>query len=173
MSWSIEIPIIVRSLINDLSDTPEYSDERIQQLIVVSAQYITKEINLVNEYSIDIVNPNIIPDPTLGESRDLDFISFVSLKASCLLDQSTLRTRAATEGIRAALGPASISVGGNIRGFETILKNGPCALYSELKMQHELGNTSLIRAVLSPFVGNNFDPSYAFNPSPHTRNFFS
>lgn len=173
MSWNIELPIVVRSLINDLSDTPEYSDERVQQLIVVAAQYVTKEINLINEYTIDIVNPNISPDPTINTSRDLDFISFVSLKASCLLDQSTLRTRAATEGIRAALGPASISVGGNIRGFETILKNGPCALYNELKMQHELGNTQLIRAVLSPFVGNNFDPTYSLNTSPRSRDYFS
>lgn len=172
MSWNIEIPIIVRSLINDVADPPEYSDERIQQLIVVAAQYVIQEINLLNEYTIDIVDKNITPDPTLT-NRDLDFISFVSLKASCLLDQSTLRTRAATEGIKAALGPAVLAVGGNIRGFETILKTGPCALYTELKMQYELGNTQLCRAILSPFVGNNFDPSYSLRPSYRSEDFYS
>ena len=172
MSWNIEIPIIVRSLINDVADRPEYSDERIQQLIVVAAQYVIQEINLLNEYTIDIVDKNITPDPTLT-NRDLDFISFVSLKASCLLDQSTLRTRAATEGIKAALGPAVLAVGGNIRGFETILKTGPCALYTELKMQYELGNTQLCRAILSPFVGNNFDPSYSLRPSHRSEDFYS
>ena len=46
MSWNVEMPLIVRSWINDLSDTPTYSDERVQQLIVVAAQYVIKEVDL-------------------------------------------------------------------------------------------------------------------------------
>lgn len=46
MSWQLEIPIIVRSWINDLSDSPTYSDERIQQLILVAGQYVSLEVNL-------------------------------------------------------------------------------------------------------------------------------
>lgn len=172
MSWQLEIPIIVRSLINDLSDTPVYSDERIQQLIVVSAQYVIKEINLLNSYNIDIINPDISPDPTLLENKDLDFIGFVALKSACILDQSSLRTRAATEGVKAALGPASISVGSN-SSLQFLLINGPCKSYDDLRMDYELGNTSLLRGILSPFVGNNFDPSYLRYPGDHNRNIYS
>jgi hypothetical protein len=172
MSWQLEIPLIVRSLINDLSDTPTYSDERIQQLIVVSAQYVTREVNLNNEYSINIINPDIIPDPTLLENKDLDFISFIALKSACLLDQSSLRTKAATEGIKAALGPANISVGAN-SSLQFLLLNGPCKSYEDLKMDYEIGNTSLLRGILSPFVGNNFDPTYLRYPGDHARDLYS
>ena len=57
-------------MINDLSDTPTYSDERVQQLIVVAAQYvIVKEVDLTVDYTINIVNPDITPDPVLAEDK--------------------------------------------------------------------------------------------------------
>lgn len=172
MSWQLEIPIIVRSLINDFADPPTYSDERIQQLVVVAAQYVIQEINLYNDYSINIINPDITPDPTLLTTKDIDFISFIALKSACLLDQSSLRTRAATEGIKAALGPASISVGGN-SSYQFLLANGPCKMYEETTFEYEMGNTSLLRGILSPFVGNNFDPSYLRYPGDHKRDIYS
>jgi len=173
MSWNIEMPLIVRSWINDLSDTPTYSDERVQQLIVVAAQYVIKDVDLVNNYTINIVNPDISPDPTLLSDKDLDFIGLTSLKASCMLDQSALRTKAATEGIRAALGPAQLSVGGGLRGYEVILNQGPCALYEKLKDDFQLGNVRAIHAILSPFVGNKFDSRYLQGNSDRSRYFYS
>ena len=98
MSWNVEMPLIVRSWINDLSDTPTYSDERVQQLIVVAAQYVIKEVDLTVDYTINIVNPDITPDPVLAEDKDLDFISLTSLKAVCILDQSSLRTKCCYRG---------------------------------------------------------------------------
>lgn len=172
MSWQLEIPIIVRTLINDLGDVPTYSDERIQQLVVVAAQYVTREVNLHNEYIINIINPNIIPDPTLLENKDLDFISFIALKSACILDQSSLRTRATTEGIKAGLGPATISVGAN-SSYQFLLLNGPCKSYEDFRIDYELGNTSLLRGVLSPFVGNNFDPTNLNYPGDNRRNIYS
>ena len=40
-------------------------------------------------YTIDIVNKNITPDPTTLADKDVNFIGMVSLKASCILDDST------------------------------------------------------------------------------------
>lgn len=165
MYWEIEIPIIVRSLINDLGPEHTYTDERILQLAVVAANYVTKEANLSKEYNVDIVNVDIIPDPSDNSTRDTDFISFIALKSACLLDQSTFRTKAALEGIKTALGPASLSVGGNLSGYKTILDQGPCKLYDQLLMDHNIGNATAVRAVLSPFVGNNFDPRYLLRGS--------
>lgn len=172
MSWQLEIPIIVRALINDLGDEPVYSDERIQQLVVVAAQYVTREVNLNIEYNINVVNPDIVPDPTLLENKDLDFISFVALKSACFLDQSSLRTRAASEGIKAGLGPATISVGPN-GSYQFLLLHGPCKSYEDFRIDYELGNTSLLRGILSPFVGNNFDPSYLRYPGDSRRDIYS
>lgn len=160
MYWEIEIPIIVRNLINDL-DTPQvYSDSRIQQLILVAAQYVVSEVNLSNTYNIDIINQSITPDPSDPITRDTDFIGFVALKTACMLDQSTFRTKAIMEGISTALGSANLSIGGNLSGYKTILEQGPCAMYEQLTLDHNIGNATATSAILSPFVSNNFDPRY-------------
>jgi hypothetical protein len=160
MYWQIEIPIIVRNLINDLNNPPLYSDDRINQLAVVAAQYVLSEVNLSRSYTIDIVNVDIMADPSDPNSRDVDFIGFIGLKTACLLDQSTFRIKALTEGIKTALGPAVLNIGGNLSGYKTILDMGPCKAYQDLVLDHNIGNATAVRAVLSPFVGNNFDPRY-------------
>jgi len=156
MSWQVEIPIIVRTLINDLSDAPTYSDERILQTIAVAAKYVQFDVVLDYSYTIDVVNPNITPDPTIG--NDSIFISLIGLKTACIIDQSALRTKAALEGIKAALGPAQLSVGGSLAGFNLILDKGPCAAYDELTSHWDVKEATAVRAILSPFVGNKFDP---------------
>ena len=100
MSWQSEIPLIVRTLINDLDLTnPTYSDDRLLQVITVAAKYVQFDVVLDQIYAIDVVNKTINPDPTLND--DSIFISLIGLKASCIIDQSTLRTKAAMEGIKA------------------------------------------------------------------------
>ena len=164
MSWQTEISTITRVWINDLSDTPTYSDSRLLQLILVAAKYVKLEVNLEYDYTIDLDNSSISPDPV--DINDENFIAFVALKSACLLDHSTFRTKAASEGISASLGPAKLSVGGNLSGYKTILDQGPCSLYEQLKMDYEIGNTSLFKAILGPFSGNQFDPEFQ---SAHER----
>ena len=172
--WILEIPLIVRVWINDLADNPTYSDDRLQQVIIVAGQYVTREINLDTEYSCDILNLDISPDPSLSQNRDEAFITFVALKSACILDQSTFRTKAASEGIRAGLGAANVSVAGNLKGYKEILDKGPCAMYEKLRMEYEIGNAqNYINAVLSPSVGNNFDPSSMNRDHSRFRNFYS
>lgn len=156
MSWQTEIPIIVRTLINDLEVEPLYSDERLQQIIVVAAKYVQFDVVLDHKYSVDVSNISMTPDPT--EDRDEIFISLVSLKSACIIDQSTLRTKAATDGIRAALGPALLSVNNSLDGIKMILQMGPCAAYDELVSHWDVAQATTAKAILSPFVGNNFDP---------------
>ena len=171
MSWQIEIPIIVRTLINDISDQPVYSDERLLQVIAVAAKYVQFDVSLDHQYAVDVANPSISPDPT--SDRDEIFISLVSLKAACIIDQSHLRTKAAMEGIRASLGSASLAVSNSLQGALAILEKGPCAAYDELTSHWDVGQATAIRAILSPFVGNNFDPRYlSSNESHRNRNFY-
>lgn len=158
MSWQNELTIITRTLINDLNEPYEFSDERLQQILVVAGKYVQFDINLDHAYTIDVVGSNITPDPTLD--NDSIFISLCCLKAACLVDQGTLRTKAALEGIRSSLGSASISVQGSLQGFIKILEEGPCALYDELTSHWDVRNASAWAAVMSPFVNNRFDPRY-------------
>lgn len=173
MSWQIEIPIMVRTLVNDLSDTPMYSDERLLQVIAVSAKYVQFDVSLDQRYIVDVANPAISPDPTIGD--DSIFISLVALKAACIIDQSEYRTKAAMEGIRAVLGPASLAVAGQSAAWRAILEHGSCASYDELTSHWDVKEATAIRAVLSPFAGNKFDPrNINYSYSDHrNKNFFS
>lgn len=173
MSWQTELTTMVRTLINDLGDTPEYSDSRIEQCLVVSAKYVQFDIVLDHSYLVDVVSSTISPDPTID--NDEIFIMLTALKAACLIDQGTLRTKAAMEGVKAALGPASLSVGGSASAWEKILNHGPCKLYSDLVEHWDVSNASAIAAVLGPFSGNKFDPELQRNQrsDPFRSGFFS
>lgn len=171
MSWQTEIPIIVRTLINDWSDPPQYSEERLLQVISVAAKYVQFDVSLDYEYTVNATNSSITPDPAVN--KDEIFISLVSLKTACIIDQSQLRTKAALEGIKTALGPASIWVQNSLGGWKMILEKGPCATYEELTSHWNVQNASAIRAILSPFVGNNFDPRTISTNSAYYRRMYS
>lgn len=161
MSWQAELTTMVRTLINDSVEPYQFTDDRIVKTILVASKYVQFDVVLDHSYSVDVVNQTITPDPT--DDDDEIFIILTSLKASCLVDQGTLRTKAAMEGVRAALGPASLSVGGAAAGWEMILKHGPCKLYDDLVEHWDVANASAIAAVLSPFSGNKFDPEFQHN----------
>lgn len=163
MSWQTELTTITRTLINDLNEPYEYSDARIQQVLTVAGKYLQFDVNLSNSYNIDVVNNNISPDPTTN--NDSIFVSLVCLKAACIIDQGTFRTKAALEGIKTALGPASLSIGGSLAGWQAIINHGACGLYEELTNNWDIRNATAWAAVLSPFVSNKFDPRY-FNIGP-------
>lgn len=172
MSWQIEIPIMVRTLINDLDEANQkYSDDRMLQIITVAAKYVQFDVNLDSKYIVDVATPSITPDPSAA--NDDIFISLVALKSACIFDQSSLRTKAALEGIRAALGPASLAVGGSLAGLKLIIESGPCAAYDELTSHWDVKEATAIRAVLSPFVGNKFDSRYLQNSTDRSRYFYS
>lgn len=170
MSWQTELTTMVRTLINDSVEPYQFSDERIIQTILVAGKYVQFDVVLDHGYTVDVVASTISPDPT--EDNDEIFIILVSLKAACLVDQGTLRTKAAVEGVRAALGPASLSVGGSAAGWEKILQHGPCKLYDDLVEHWDVANASAIAAVLGPFSGNKFDPEYQHNRDMSNRNGF-
>lgn len=158
MAWQDEMIITTRVLVNDLNTPYEFSDDRIIQILVVSGKYVQFDVNLDNVYDIDVVNQTISPDPTVN--NDNIFTSLICLKAACIIDQSTYRTKAALEGIRTALGPAQLSVTGQSAAWKTMLDQGPCAAYDELTSHWDVKEATAIAAVLSPFVSNKYDPRY-------------
>lgn len=146
---------LVRVLIYDLEDEPTYSDERLQQVIMVAAYYVSSEVNWANDYIVDVSGEEISPDPT----DDSDFINMVALKAACLMDQGLYRTKAMLAGVRAKCGPAELETNNLLKGFMDLLSAGPCKAYEEFKFQYSFGRTDHLKAVLSPFVNRNFDPT--------------
>lgn len=169
MAWQDDLTIIVRTLVNDLDTPYEFSDERIQQVLVVAAKFVQFDVNLDYLYTIDVVNSSIMPDPVAN--KDDIFVSLMALKAACIVDQGAFRTKAALEGIKTSLGSANLSISGATQGFKDIISHGACALYDELTAHWDVKNASAIAAVLSPFAGNRFDPRMISRNSPYRANY--
>jgi len=160
MAWQDTMTTMTRVLINDLSATPTYTDGRLQQLILVAARYVEQDVKFSTNYTINFATSGLTPDPTDTTTLDDAFTNLVVLKASCIADESTYRTKAVNEGIRTNLASANLAIQGNLRGYQVLLEEGPCSLYNRMRMEYQTGNTAVVRAVLGPFVGNNFDPRY-------------
>lgn len=156
MSWQQEMVTMLRVLISDM-DSECYTDARLEQLLVLSGKYVQQEISFDTTYTISVAEISISPDPT--SIPDEEFMNFTVLKAACLTDWNTFRQKALLAGLKARCGPAILETVGHLDGFKDLIDKGPCAAYEELKKDYQFGNTDTIRAVLSPFIGNNFDPS--------------
>lgn len=157
--WLYELILMLRYMIWDISST-DYSDESLRNLILIASQLVNQEITFSTTYTINFGNASISPDPTATATRDNAFINLVVLKAACLTDQAMAKRKAKLEGVRASLGPAALNVGGHLAGYLKILESpgGACAMYEQMRLQYTCGNVNIVRAILSPFVGNDFDP---------------
>ena len=154
MAWQdIAIPML-RVVINDLEDTSLYGNDRLSQVMIVGASYIKQEINFDTTYTVNVISQTISPDP----SNDTVFMNFLILKSACIIDVGQLRTKAMIAGLVAKCGPVAIDTLQHLTGFKELLSSGPCAAYVVLKEQWTFGNAQICRAILSPFVGDVFDP---------------
>lgn len=160
MSWQDESLTMLRVLLNDLDcDNQVYSDNRLEEILVVAARYVDQELNLSTDYVVSVSDRTITPDPTDSDTtNNRVFLNMMVLKAACLSDWSIFRTKALLAGVEAKCGPATISTLKHIDGFKELLTQGPCAAYEKLKKEQSFGRTDVIIAIMSPFVSNNFDP---------------
>lgn len=156
MAWQDEAIPMLRVLINDNDITNlTYSDDRLEEILVVAAMYVNQDVSFSTTYTINVSTVSISPDPVTNS----DFLSLMVMRAACLTDWGTYRQKALLAGVKARCGPAVLETMNHLDGFKELLTKGPCASYEVLKTQHQFGNTEHIRAVLSPFRGNNFDPT--------------
>jgi hypothetical protein len=159
-TWQDVLPLIVRSIINDLDeDNPTYTDERLQQLILTSAQLIKPEIDFNLVYTISMANASITPDPV--SNQDDGFINLVSMKTAVLILGGELKNLAAGS-VRVSDASAQIDMTGAYTAtkdlYDKLLKD-----YDKARIAYVLGNMNEIKAILTPYtVPYNVYPSVMF-----------
>ena len=160
MAWDTTMTTFVRVIIDDLDTPYDYADSRIKTLLIHAAQLVYQEVDFATTYTISTTAETISPDPTLSASKDDDFFNLIVLKAACIMDQGKYRTAIIQSGLKAKAGPASLDTTGYNKGFEDLLKSGftPCAAYEKARYDKMFGDGNVCKAILSPFVGNDFDP---------------
>ena len=64
------------------------------------------------------------------------------------------------QGVTARIGPASLQTSSYGQYLGTLLNEGPCKAYTTLVELYNMSydGSKIIRAVMSPFVANNYDP---------------
>lgn len=156
MSWQGEMTTIVRQLVYDVDPSNyTYSDERLETTILVAAQLVATEIDFERQYKIDVEQCFLSPDPTSptqlasNANKDDGFINLVSLKTSCIIMGSEMKTHA-LNAVRVSDGPSSIDMTA-VANYIKYLYQYSCEKYDEYKFNYAAGNNAVGKAILSPY----------------------
>ena len=145
MAWQNEMALIVRHLVNDLdSSSYTFTDSRIEESVLVSAQLAALEVDFENTYAIEVDSLSLSPDPTDSTNKDDSFINIVCLKTAQMLLGSELKTHS-LNAISLRDGPSAL----DLRGLK-ILFDDTNKKYDEAKMQYKL-NGVVGQAILGPY----------------------
>ena len=136
-TWQNTSLIMLRTMLNDAGcGEAKYSNSRLEQLLIT-----------------------INPDP-VGQADGTEFINFMVLKAACIADEGNFRNSALLQGVKARCGPAVLDTGAYGQYLKDLLTAGPCKSYEDLKDGYNFSyeGKRILRAVMSPFVSNDFYP---------------
>lgn len=152
MAWSTEMIIMLRHLINDLDippTAPTYSDDRLQELILVSAQQVQLEVSFFQTYSINLDTLTLTPDPSTG-TRDDAFMWLVTFKCCCLLSRSELKSFSSSawairDGSDIQLDPTNV-----VKAKQQAAAMF-CQAYEDAKWKYQMAVRPAGKGILGPF----------------------
>jgi hypothetical protein len=147
MAWQDEMIPITRYLINDI-DKSSYSDSRLEEVLLISSQYLLMEIPFDNNYSIDINKILISPDPTTTSPKDTAFIALSCFRASWFIASMEVKA-AANNCIRVTDGPSSLDATSVFTAKKQI-SDGLLSEYNTKKLQYLSGNITACAAIITP-----------------------
>ena len=160
-TWQNTSLIMLRTMLNDAGcDDVRYPPQRLSDLLITGAYFLPLDINFSTDFGVDVEARTITPNP-IDQTDGDEFINFMVLRAACLADEGNFRTAALAQGVSARLGPASLQTSNYGQYLHMLLKEGPCRTYERLVEIYNVSyeGSKVIRAVLSPFAANNYDPS--------------
>ncbi len=161
--------IIVRTLVNDLGETETFDDERITTTLVVGGLIATQDYQFTTSYSFDLDASTITPDPLV--SGDMVAVALFTLKAACILTLNTLQT-GTKNAVLIRDGDSEIDLTKSMKGYDIIIKNGPCKTYQDLLIKHQRWQSmSRGKALATPFSHESFSLSSRFNVMSFFNNF--
>lgn len=180
-TWQQTSIIMLKTMLNDIGcGEAKYSSTRLELLLITAAYFVLVDIDFDTTYTVNIENQSITPEP-IDQTDGMELISFMVLKAACMADESGFRTAALMQGVTARCGPAVLETSNYGQYLKELLLNGPCKTYIDLKKSYEYNyaDRGIIKAIMSPFASNNFDPGMYGNGNgavdqqdPHRGRFY-
>lgn len=168
--WQSSLTLMVRNLIDDFGNSPTFTDDRIQQAIVVAGLIASNEYNFSAGYTFDLENIDISPDPAASATSDPLAIALFTLKAACLLDTNKYQKAASNGGVLIVDGDTEIDTSKGFKGYADIITLGPCASYEKL-IRHSsiLQSMTFGASVMTPISHAKL---LSFGPQVGTSRFF-
>ena len=149
MAWDIELVQIVRGLVGDFDETnPEYSNVRLQELVLVAAQTLKGEIDFAQSYTIDVDEITLSQDPTLN-TKDDGFINLTCLKTAVIILTSEWRT-ASNKAMSFKDDAASIDAK-SVSAEKQALAKEMTKNFNEAVKQYRAGNHAPGQAIVGPY----------------------
>lgn len=149
MVWTNEIVRIVRFLINDITSAT-YSDDRLEETILVAAQLLLDTMDFNNTYTVDVDTAVLSPDPTTLTTKDNMFINALALKTACIVLGSEVKTLAA-QNYRIKDGPSSIDSTMAYQATHQLYKD-LCDKLEKFLFDYRAGNSIAGQAILTPYT---------------------
>lgn len=164
MSWQNEMVIIVRHMVNDLNSASyEFSNSRLEEAILVSAQNLKGELEFYHNYNVEVDNRIISPDPTLSptdtSNKDDDFIALCCLKTSILITHGQWRYYS-LRAISTKDGQTSLDMRGIAQAFKNI-HDALVKQFEDAKLDYQASGSVGGKAILTPYS----PASFAWNNS--------
>ena len=150
MSWQGQMSTIVRYLIDDTDSAKyKYSDKRLETTLLVAAQFITLSTDLNNEYTINVEQCALSPDPTDTDTKDNAFINLTCMKAACIMVGSEVRSES-SNAISIKDGPSAIDLRG-VASTLIVLYQDLCKKYDQMELDYRAGHSTVGQAILGPY----------------------
>src|SRR5262245_14031646 len=143
MAWDDELPIVLRVMINDLADTPTYSDDRLTQVLVVADRLVKQALEFQVDYVVDVEDIDITSDPNAPPTRDDNFINLVCAQAACIIDRGAA-IGAASQAIRVRDGSSEVDLRTAFQAKLALLEKGWCAVYQDMKDEYKLSQQGVV-----------------------------
>lgn len=143
MSYMSDLIRITRGLISDLVEPYTYSDERLEEIICISATLIMEEVQLKQIYTVDLSSGTITPAPSN------DFAALICLKTACVISNGEHRT-AANGAVIIKDGPSTVDTEERAKHLGDLATTA-CSAYERAKLAYQVGDGSVGNAIVSPY----------------------
>ena len=141
---------LLRTIIQDVSNTPDYGDSRLIDVLFSASHLLLSEVSFNFSYTVDIIARTIDPDP--ATSLDTSFLNMVVYKAALLILSSELKT-GASQGVIVRDGPSTVDLRSTFASqkerYKLMLDE-----YNRVKMQIKLGDLNSGIGILGPYTAN-------------------
>jgi hypothetical protein len=150
MAWQNELVIILRHIVDDLdSSSYMFSDSRLEESILVASQLIHNEMEFTVEYTIEVDNGVLSPDPTLTSPKDDDFIALCCMRAAVMLMTSMIKTYS-LKSISIRDGASALDTRGIVQGLSQVYKD-ITTKYEDMKLAYQTGKLGFGKSILGPY----------------------